>query len=134
MNSQLESMSTERFVHQVRSSRSIDFPSIARSLDLDWFTDIKPKINTDPLFASNLRKVLEELRYELMQKILDVGMNGKKGTGRDPEITYINAIIKHIDSGALLGESTEDFSGGLSDRDMERHLKRLNILGDDNAA
>ena len=114
-----------QFVNQVRALGSVDFPDVARGMGFNWFRDIKPELDKNPEFRALLEEVLGEIKYELYQCILKIGKDGKKRNGRDPEITYINAIIKHIDTGALLGKSTESIAQGLSPEQERVHLLRL---------
>lgn len=114
------------FVKQVRAAQTVNLPAVARSLNMDWFREVRPELARNPQFLGAMQEVMEEIKYELMQKVLDVGLNGKRRTGKDPEISYVRAIIQFIDSGAPLGQIV-DMAGPENNVDMERHLKRLNL-------
>ena len=112
----------EKFVQQVRAGRSVEFPSVARSVGLNWFKDVKPLLETNPIFYEALQEVLEEMKYELYQCLLKTGRDGK--SGRPPEIAYIKEVIKFIDSGAILGKSTAGLGEG-GDAGLAEHLEAL---------
>lgn len=122
----------EKFVTQVKLLHTIDFPRVAEQLGLDWHNDLYPRLKVDMEFRAKLECYLQSLKFMLLDKVLISGIQGKKGYGQDPETSYINAIIKHIDSGSLLGEIpeeeiVEEESQGPTPEEVERHLKRLNL-------
>lgn len=118
-----------QFVEQVKNLGSINFPDVARGLSLNWFTEVRPHLKTNATFLAAMQEALETLKYELYDCLLRTGRDGKKKNGRDPEITYINAVIKHIDSGALLGlDKGGSDRGGLSPEEEKEHLKRMGLV------
>ena len=132
MSNPLPQYKLKEFIDQVKNLQSINFPSIAEKMSLDWFTDIKPRLDTDPWFKEALAVALERIKFELYDGLLTVGKEGKRAGRGSPEITYVNAIIKHIDSGALLGAVVDEKAPGGGDTTMTpeaeaEHLRRLGI-------
>lgn len=116
----------ELFLEQVRVLKSLNFPSIARDCQLNWFRDLKPLLATETPFKGELQEILEEIKFDLYNAMLTTGRDGKRKNGASPEITYINAIIKHIDSGAVVGKLTHE-SVASSPEAEEEHRRRLGI-------
>lgn len=116
-----------KFVNQVRVEGSIDMFGVAEKLGYNWFRQVKPRIKTDLWFREALQEALEAIKFELYQGLLRVGRDGRI-RGSNPEITYINSVIRHIDSGSILGVSEEDMGQQPDKDETEAHLKRLGIL------
>lgn len=118
----------EEFINTVRVQGSIDFPSIARKMQLKWHKDLLPIVDTDADFRGQLEDVLSEIKYDLLNRLLSTARNGKQ-PGSNSDISYVNAMIKHIDSGAVLGGAREEDGGrrAPTEEEVKAHLKRLNI-------
>lgn len=115
------------FARAVQARLSLDFPEICDELGFSWFQDVRPKLGNTPWFMALMEESLERLKYKLYSKILDCGMNGKKGGGKDPELSYLRAVINYIDSGSLLSPPAMSEGGeGLAD-----HRKRLGLSEND---
>lgn len=116
------------FISQVRAAKSINFPLVAKELGLNWFKELKPLLKSDKEFLSGLEETIEEIRYHLLSLVFKAANDGKQGVGKDPDVHTINAAIKHIDSGALLGIASDDAGGsGLTEEQLKKHLERLNM-------
>jgi hypothetical protein len=118
-----------QFIAQFRSLQSLNFPYIASTLTppANWFHDIKPHLRSNVAFLSAMQEVLEEIKFTLLQKLLQVGRDGKKYQGPSPEPTHIKAIIQMIDSGALLGIASKGGSseGSVSPAEEAQRLRRM---------
>ncbi len=118
----------EQFVAQVRALGTVDMPSVAAGMNVNWFRDVKPHLLTTPWFKESLLEAMEEIKFSLLQDLLNTGRNGKRRNGADPEISYINAIIKVIDGGGILGKHTGEEGSSvrqLSKEEEKAHLQRL---------
>lgn len=123
----------QSFCTQVAAIGSVNFPALARGMGLNWFKDIQPLIESNPAFAELLKDTLNEMRFQLLQRLCEAALNGKLRSGPPVDAGAIKEMVKLIDSGAILGSVGE---GGLGKRepnasDISEHLKRLN-LGVDN--
>lgn len=95
----------DKFLNQVRALQDIHFPDAAKLVGLNYHKDIKPELEKRGWFYVKMLEVLEEIKFHLLGKLLKTA---KLGRGVDaPDPTSINAIIKLIDSGALLGIKPE---------------------------
>lgn len=115
------------FLNQVRTTKSVDFPEAARKVRLDYFKDIEPYLLISE-FRVRVEEVIKEIRFELVNRALSVGLNGKADDGLTPDLSYINAVIKHLDSGILL----PPIKAGVDDpkdEDLTDHLSRLGLSG-----
>lgn len=125
---QLKARDLKAFCEAVRRERSINLPGVATNLGYDFFKQIKPEIESNEKFREQLSKVLEELKYELTQRVLEAALNGRPKNRPAPEISYIKAITQIIDSGTLLGVKPRDNDGGSDGSDdIEEHKKRLGL-------
>lgn len=116
------------FLSKVREGVSINFPAIARQIGSNWFKEIKPELAKDANKRMSLEEVIEEIRYTLLQEALEVARLGKGDDGRTPELSYINAVIKQIDSGTLLNLSGPIAPIESADPELEKkHLSRLGV-------
>ena len=118
----------DHFAKQVKELGSIDFASVAEMLNLNWFKDIRPKLDTDLEFREKMEEVLESMKYELYQKMFKVARDGKGRNGRDPEVSFIKAVIQCIDSGALLGKAQSDTNAVDSGETTEELRKRMGLV------
>jgi hypothetical protein len=114
-----------QFIGQLRELQSLDFPFVARAIGLNWFTDLAPLKDTHPTFRSLMEEYLQEVKFSLLQRVHRVGREGKRPGGGDAEVSHINAIIKFIDSGAILGSSAKSGTKVFSPEEERAHLKRL---------
>lgn len=112
------------FMNQCRASGEINFPRIAHKLRLNW-TKLKGELDSSPEFKMEMEEYLEELKFDLLQKVLEVGLVGKVRGGGSPELSYVNAILRHIDGGGILGKMQD--SGGIDEERLSEHLKRFNL-------
>lgn len=105
----MNEQSKQDFIKQLTLLQSINLPQVAKDMGLDWFNELKPEIDKDCKFKSAIEEYLERCRYEMLQKVFTVGMNGKTaGYGKSPEMSYIKEVIKFIDSGVILGKVKEE--------------------------
>lgn len=111
----------DKFVEEVRTLRSVDFPLVARRVGLDYFEDIEPEMES-PEFRLRVERALKEIKFELVDKALTVGRTGKDKE-LSPELSYIKQVISYIDSGILFPEKKRD------DVDQEAVNERLRRLG-----
>ena len=122
------------FCKNIQSSKCINFPKLARGMGLDYFADIEPMLSQDTDFAHALRSALKEIKFDLMDKVLEVAKDGKALNGPTPELSYVNAIIKHIDSDSIISEMKEEEkpqeAQGMTAEQMNEHLKRLGLNHD----
>lgn len=119
------------FLAQVKALQTVNLPKVAAMVGLSWFKDLKPMLDTNPEFKTNLEELLEEMKYNALELIQGTGRDGKK-VGRNPEITYLKAIIASIDSGELLGRASEGKAVAEPDEVAEAaRLKRLGIVKDE---
>lgn len=123
----------QKFCTQVAAMGNINLPAIARGMGLSWFKDIQPVIESNPEFGEMLKNTLNEMRFELLQRLCEAALNGKLRSGPPVDAGAIKEMVKLIDSGAILGSVGE---GGLGKRepnasDINEHLKRLNLGVDD---
>lgn len=117
----------KRFIGQIRASKSIDFPALALSQGVNWFDDLRPLLKVEPAFKAAMQEALLEIKYSLLQGILEVAQEGKPRNGVFSEITYVNAIIKLIDSGVVLGMDKEEKPEEPADMNaIDDLLKRIN--------
>lgn len=119
------------FVEEVRSTGRVDLASAAANVGLNWFRDIKPLILKDENKRAILEEILEGFRLELLQNIMENARNGKQSKLGGPDLASINAMIKHIDTGSILGiikQKEEDLQEPeLGGEALIDHLKRLGI-------
>lgn len=119
-----------KFIIQLRLTQSIGFPYVARAAGLD-FAEVHKLMRTDPAFVDSINLVLQEIKYDLLDKLLEVARSGKSQYGSKPDAAAIKAVIAAIDSGVLTGSVGD--SGPSEDGDGDL-MKRLGIDGggDDN--
>jgi len=114
-----------RFLKQLRITQSIGFPQVARKAGLD-FADIHHLMRTDAGFVDEINLVLQEIKYDLLDKLLEVARSGKSQYGSKPDAASIKAVIAAIDSGVLTGSVGESGPGEDGEEDL---MKRLGIDG-----
>lgn len=119
-----------KFLKQLRVTQSIGFPHVARAAGLD-FAEVHKLMRTDPAFVDAINLVLQEIKYDLLDKLLEVARSGKSQYGSKPDAAAIKAVIAAIDSGVLTGSVGE--SGPSEDGDGDL-MKRLGIGGEDEGA
>jgi len=123
----LKARDLQAFCDTLSQSKSINLPMVAATLGLDFFKQIKPEIESNDEFRESLGRTLEILKYELSQRLLEAALNGRPKNRPAPEISYINAIIKIIDSGTLLGVKPMEAQMGEDSSGFEEHKKRLGL-------
>lgn len=89
------------FLNSVLALASIDFPAVARTVGLEW-PALKSELISNETYNQAFDNAMEEIRYKLLDKILLTGRDGKKGMGKDPELSYLRAVIQMIDDGLLV--------------------------------
>lgn len=122
----------EQFATQVDLLKTLNFPNVALSLGLNWFADVKPALKEEKWFYQKMCEVLEAIKYDLYDKALTPARTGKSADG-SPEISYINAIVKYIDSGQLLGITGLEVGDEKPQRNPEQeaeHRRRLGLDGE----
>lgn len=113
----------DRFIAQVRGARSVDFPKAAKLVGLDYFVDIEPALVDNVGFRQKLERALKEIRFELIDSALDVGINGKSED--TASLSYIKEVLKMIDDGLLSGAKGE--ANELSPEALSEHRSRLGL-------
>lgn len=118
----------ENFIAQCKRMKTLNFPSVAIGLNLNWHKDLKPLIGKDERFTNGMREVGEEIKYELMNTLLEIATKGKL-PGRSPEIGAIRTMISIIDDGFLgkVKDKEEEEEGGLTPAEEAAHLARMGI-------
>ena len=119
-----------KFLKQLRVTQSIGFPHVARAAGLD-FAEVHKLMRTDPAFVDAINLVLQEIKYDLLDKLLEVARSGKSQYGSKPDAAAIKAVIAAIDSGVLTGSVGESGPSEGGDGDL---MKRLGIGGEDEKA
>ena len=117
------------FLNSVLALTSIDFPAVAKSVGINWF-ELKDAFITNAVYMHSFDNAMEELRYKLLDKILLVGRDGKKGMGKDAELSYLKAIIQLIDEGLLVKKAKEEKKDVPVEPDpalVEEHRRRLGL-------
>ncbi len=118
------------FIKQCRTLKSLNFPDIARGLNMNWFKDIKPLLESDKTFLLQMQELVEEMRYHLIGKLQQTALQGKL-PGRPVEVGMIKEMIRLIDQGAILGkmraEDSESREPEMSDVEEAEHKKRLGL-------
>lgn len=117
-----------RFLKQLRVTQSIGFPHVARAAGLD-FAEVHKLMRTDPAFVDSINLVLQEIKYDLLDKLLEVARSGKSQYGSKPDAAAIKAVIAAIDSGVLTGSVGDAGPSEDGDGDL---MKRLGIDGGEN--
>lgn len=127
---QLSQKELRTFIERVRSEpteKKINLPHIARMLGYDYAKQVEPKLKEDADFRSELNSVFQELKFELYENLLKGATQGKPRNRPSPEITYINAIIKYIDSGAITGVVKDEPGPEADVGKIDEHRKRLGL-------
>lgn len=117
----------ERFLLQVEAGGSINLPLIARQMGLNWRLQVQPALVSDAWFSDGLKAILEEHRYKMLDAVMQVAINGKKHQGKDPELSFIQAAIKFIDKGVMLGPEKEKAQEPEPSEDDEELRKRMGL-------
>ncbi len=117
----------ERFLNHARKEQTVNFPKVAIAIGSTW-REVKALLDKNAKFKEALRDFLEEMKFQLA----DDAVTGK-GTTRDTQ--RLNAAIKILNSGILLGErdvgkaSGRDGKRSLGNSDaVQKHLERLRKL------
>lgn len=113
----------DQFLKQCLVAVTIDFPTVAQKLQLDWFKQVKPLWEGDDDFRARMKEMLERLEYQLMQKMLDVALGGGEGN-----VAFLKATIEQIRK--MIGRASEEENEGPREKREEvdkRHLSRLGI-------
>lgn len=117
----------ERFLEYARKEQTVNFPKVAAAIGSTW-REIKKLLDTRSAFKDAVKDFLEEMKFQLA----DDAVTGK-GTTRDTQ--RLNAAIKLLNSGLLLGErdvgkaSGRDGKRSLGNSDaVRKHLEKLGKL------
>lgn len=95
--------SKEKFLLQLEAARDINLMAAAEACGLDFIGFIIPEAQTDPVFRSKIKNLLEKVKYRLISSLYDVARRGKPMRGAAPELSYAKAIMQFIDDDVLLG-------------------------------
>lgn len=120
-----------RFIALIRSSKNVYLAQVAKEADLDWYGEVQPELESNAEFKTEVHRAILEIKAFLLNKVVDVALNGRAKHGRVPELSFINAAIKLIDSGVILGEKMKDDilqnPTTPSEEEIEERLKRMNL-------
>lgn len=117
----------QMFLESVVTQQSLNFPLLAEAVGLDWFADVKPKLDNDAEFEREFVKALQRLKHQLMDCVLRVGLYGKQRGMPQPEIQYIKAIMTWIDNKSVIGKDTDSKKSEKEDDTIDNMLKEFGI-------
>lgn len=122
----LDDEEKRQFVLRVEALEDMNFPMIAKAMGLNWFTEVKPALESDKEFKEAFMNALGMIKFSLLSSVLAVGRHGKQSSG-SPELSYVKFIIDLIDKGGILEAAKEEVKEVPLDAEaLQRHLERIN--------
>lgn len=92
------------FCESLLESRSLDLPRVAELVGLNYFKDIKPRLESSDDDRQHLIETVERLRYKILDSILIVGLEGKEKFGQSPDLSALKLMLALLDNGAVVSE------------------------------
>ena len=92
------------FCESLLESRSLDLPRVAELIGLNYFRDIKPRLESNDDDKQHLIETVERLRYKILDSILTVGLEGKEKYGQSPDLSALKLMLALLDNGAVVSE------------------------------
>jgi len=91
------------FIEMLRGSGSLNLPFIAAKAGLDYGKDIAPLLESDAEFRSAIQVYFDELRFQLLDSILDAARSGVQ-----VNVNAAKTMIAMIKKNEILGEDSSE--------------------------